>query len=51
MALPKWPDRSLIVHTDVLLDLYMIWYNLQETLEDIDKDKDGFISEEEYIGK
>ncbi len=24
---------------------------LQETLEDIDKDKDGYISEEEYIGE
>ena len=24
---------------------------LQETIEDIDKDKDGFISLEEYIGK
>ena len=24
---------------------------LQETIEDIDKDKDGFISLDEYIGK
>ena len=34
-----------------LPDFYMSIGFFQETLEDIDKDKDGFISLEEYIGK
>ena len=35
------------------MNLLFKWYisRLQETLEDIDKNKDGFITEEEYIGK
>ena len=31
--------------------LGVLRYLFQETIEDIDKDKDGFISLEEYIGK
>ena len=31
--------------------LLKVWLSLQETIEDIDKDKDGLIDIEEYVGK
>ena len=31
--------------------LLKVWLSLQETIEGIDKDKDGLIDIEEYVGK
>lgn len=37
-----------LIHCCLLLK---VWLSLQETIEDIDKDKDGLIDIEEYVGK